>query len=54
MKKNKLVKKTLSLSKQTIRVLTDHQLDGVAGGFNFPTTDPNCETAGKVWSCVLC
>ena len=54
MKKNKPMKKTLSLSKQTVRTLTDHHLDGVAGGFTFPTTDPNCETAGKVFSCQFC
>ena len=54
MKKHKPMKKTLSLSKQTIRTLTDHQLDGVAGGFLFPTTEPTCPTVGKVFSCDFC
>jgi hypothetical protein len=60
MKKTKLLHKTLSLSKETIRGLTGNQLGGIAGGF-VVTSDAKtgelgntCNTACKAVSCAVC
>jgi hypothetical protein len=54
MKKIKPMKKTLSLSQQTIRVLTAHELAGPAGGFIPESVETHCDTFCPRWSCIMC
>jgi hypothetical protein len=44
MKNTKPLKKSLSLSKQCIRNLTDHELRRVDGAFVYNTVDSGCYT----------
>jgi hypothetical protein len=54
MKNIKPLKKTLSLSKQTIRALSGQNLDRVAGAIVFPTDQTQCQSFCGENSCWLC
>ncbi|NML39702.1 hypothetical protein HHL17_21055 [Chitinophaga sp. G-6-1-13] len=57
MKKKKIqLEKKLTLKKETLTALTQHQQAHVAGGFVFASRTPDCETqpiTGRPF-CILC